>query len=163
MTQVSGAIPAESYGKWTRVEETIEFAHRMGYKRVGLAFCGGLKREAATFLRVLEANGLEIISVMCKTGGIPHEELDIPVLKPGTFQPMCNPIAQARVMNASETELNVLFGLCVGHDSMFIKHSEAPVTCLVVKDRVLAHNSIGAIYGCQGYFKQALFENHKQK
>jgi uncharacterized metal-binding protein len=163
MMNVSGSIPADGYGKWTRLEETIEFALRMGYKRLGLAFCGGLKREAATLLRVLEANDLEIVSVICKTGSISSEELGIPVLRPGTFSPVCNPVAQARVLNASETQLNIMFGLCVGHDSMFIRYSEAPVTCLVTKDRALAHNPIGAIYGCQGYFKKALFENHKRE
>jgi uncharacterized metal-binding protein len=162
LAQVSGSLPVEGKGKWTRVEDTIEFAHRMGYKRIGLAFCGGLKREAAMLLRVLEANGLDVVSVICKTGGISAEELGIPVQKPGTFYPMCNPIAQAKVLNASKTDFNILFGLCVGHDSLFIKHSDALVTSLVVKDRVLAHNPIGAVYGCQGYFKKALFEDHKR-
>ena len=39
----------------------------------------------------------------------------------------------------------MLVGLCVGHDSLFIKYSEAPVTTLVTKDRVLAHNPV-AVY-----------------
>ena len=39
--------------------------------------------------------------------------------------------------------MNFLVGLCVGHDSLFIKYSEAPRTTLVTKDRVLAHNPVG--------------------
>ena len=42
-------------------------------------------------------------------------------------------------------------GLCVGHDSMFYKYSEALVTTLVSKDRVLAHNTIAAIYQSDKY------------
>ena len=53
---------------------------------------------------------------------------------------MCNPIGQAVFLNKAGTQLNVILGLCVGHDSLFIKHAEAPVTVFAVKDRVLAHN-----------------------
>jgi len=42
-------------------------------------------------------------------------------------------------------------GLCVGHDMLFTRHSRAPVTTLVVKDRVLAHNPAGALYS--GYYR----------
>jgi uncharacterized metal-binding protein len=59
---------------------------------------------------------------------------------------MCNPIAQAMIMNREKTELNIIVGLCVGHDSTFIR-SEAPVTVLVAKDRVLCHNPAGACKG----------------
>jgi len=31
----------------------------------------------------------------------------------------------------------------------------------VAKDRVLAHNTIGAIYGAKGYFYQALYREHE--
>lgn len=41
---------------------------------------------------------------------------------------------------------SAVVGLCVGHDSLFIKFSEAPVTVLIAKDRVLAHNPVGALY-----------------
>ena len=41
----------------------------------------------------------------------------------------------------------------MGHDSMFYKYSEAMVTTLIAKDRVLAHNPAGALYCSEGYFK----------
>jgi len=163
--RVSAIVEATGYLRWTRVEETIEFAHRMGFKRLGLAFCVGLHHEASLLAKVLEANGLEVVSVACKTGAIPKEELgltDDQKVRPGTPEVMCNPVAQARLMNAAETQLNVILGLCVGHDSLFIKFSEAPVTCLVAKDRVMAHNPVGAIYCSQGYYRQTLFEKHKR-
>jgi uncharacterized metal-binding protein len=51
--------------------------------------------------------------------------------------------------------MNLVVGLCVGHDMLFTKRSEAPVTTFVVKDRVLAHNPVGAIYS--GYYLEHRF------
>jgi len=69
---------------------------------------------------------------------------------------MCNPILQAKLLNEQKTDFNIALGLCVGHDSLFYQYSEARVTTLVVKDRVLAHNPVGAIYCADGYFKNRL-------
>ena len=54
------------------------------------------------------------------------------------------------------TDLNVIVRLCVGHDTLFIKHSEAPVTYLIVKDRVLAHNPAGALHAMDTYYRRLL-------
>ena len=100
-----------------------------------------------------------MVSVICKTGGISTEEVGIPEevkIHPGEFEAMCNPIAQAKLLNEQHTEFNIEVGLCVGHDSMFYKYSDAMVTTLVAKDRVLAHNPCGAIYCAEGYFKKRL-------
>ena len=70
--------------------------------------------------------------------------------------PMCNPIAQAKLLNEEKTDFNIVLGLCVGHDTLFFKSSEAPVTVLAVKDRALAHNPLGALYLSDGYFKNKL-------
>ena len=51
-----------------------------------------------------------------------------------------------------------MFCLCVGHDTLFIKHSEAPVTYLIVKDRVLGHNPAAALYTAKFYYKRVLDE-----
>jgi len=64
---------------------------------------------------------------------------------------MCNPVMQAKYLNKNKTDLNVLIGLCVGHDSLFYKYAEAPVTTLVSKDRVLAHNTAAALYQADKY------------
>ena len=69
---------------------------------------------------------------------------------------MCNPILQAKLLNKAGTELNVVIGLCVGHDSLFYKCSEALSTTLVTKDRVLAHNPVGALYQVKAYYKRLL-------
>jgi uncharacterized metal-binding protein len=65
---------------------------------------------------------------------------------------MCNPIFQAYVVNDAGTDFNVLLGLCVGHDSLFFKYTEAPTTVLAVKDRVTGHNPLAAVYLSESYY-----------
>ena len=69
---------------------------------------------------------------------------------------MCNPILQAKTLNNEKTQLNVVIGLCVGHDSLFYKYSDALTTTLITKDRVLAHNPAGALYQTKTYYKKLL-------
>ena len=148
-------MEALGYGVWTRVKETVTLCHAMGYSRVGLAFCRGLRREAKILDDILRRNGLDVVSVICKVGGVPTESVGIdPTRKvhPEVFEPMCNPAAQALLCNQQKTQFNIVLGLCVGHDSMFYKHAEALTTTIAVKDRVLAHNPLGALYCAEGYF-----------
>ena len=155
----SSEVEALGYCQWPRLRETIEFSKMMGYQKLGLAFCFGLRREAKVVDSLLRRHGFQVVSAICKTGGIDKERVGIAPdrkLHPGQFEAMCNPIAQARLLNSQHTELNISFGLCVGHDSLFNKYSEAMVTTLVVKDRVLAHNPIGAVYCSEGYFRAKL-------
>lgn len=155
-------VEAHGYCRLTRVEEIMDFARRCGFSRLGLAFCIGLQSEAATVSHILKANGLAVDSVACKNGALPKEELGLAngdKVTPGEFESMCNPIGQARALARAGTELNLLLGLCVGHDSLFMKHSEAPVTVLAVKDRVLGHNPLAAIYLADGYYSARLFPN----
>ena len=128
----------------------------MEYKRIGLAFCGGLHREAKIVNNIFESHGLEVVSAMCKVGGIDKSELgleDFEKINGGGHETMCNPIGQAMIMNEAKTEFNIILGLCVGHDSLFIKHSDAMCTVLAVKDRVLGHNPLAAIYTSESYYK----------
>jgi uncharacterized metal-binding protein len=67
---------------------------------------------------------------------------------------MCNPVSQAELLNRSGCQFNIVLGLCVGHDSLFFKHSEGLATVLVTKDRVLAHNPVGALYLADTYFSR---------
>ena len=76
--------------------------------------------------------------------------------RPGSYEVMCNPIAQAELLNQEGTQFNICLGLCVGHDSLFYKYSKALVTTLVVKDRATGHNPAAAIYCADGYFKSRL-------
>lgn len=148
------------YGRLTRVEEICLFAQKIGAKKIGIATCMGLVNEAQTFAKVLKAKGLDsVCAVVCKVGGIDKTEAGIPdniKVHPGEHESTCNPIVQARIMNEQGTDLNVICGLCVGHDTLFIKHSEAPVTYLIVKDRVLGHNPAAALYGTDFYYRRLL-------
>lgn len=140
-----------------RIVEIVEFARRMGYKRLGLVFCIGLRKEAAVVHEILATNGFEVASVSCKVGGVAKAELGIApgeqVDPSAAHETMCNPVLQAMVVNAVHTDFNVLLGLCVGHDSLFFKHAEAMGTVLAAKDRLLGHNPLAAIYQYDGYYR----------
>lgn len=140
-----------------RLLEVAEFAARMGYTRLGLAFCGGLRSEAAAVHRFLESKGFEVASLMCKSGAVPKSDIGVSrqdQVDPTTeSETMCNPVFQAMAANASEVDFNILLGLCVGHDSLFIRFAEAPVTVLAVKDRLLGHNPLAAVYQMDHYYR----------
>ncbi len=142
-----------------RVQETCEFAQKMGYKKLGIAFCIGLREEALSLSKILEAQGFEVVSVVCKAGRTPKEEIGIKdgeKVRIGEFESMCSPITQAMILNEEKTEFNILVGLCVGHDSLFLKYSEAYCTVLVTKDRVLGHNPAAALYTSSSYYARML-------
>jgi len=149
------------YGKLSRVEEIIVFAKRIGARKIGIATCIGLMNEAKTFVKILKAKGLESYSVICKVGSIDKTEIGIPEelkIQKGCHEALCNPVLQAKLLNKKKTDLNVIVGLCVGHDSLFIKYSKAPVTTLITKDRVLGHNPAAALYTSGFYYKRLLQE-----
>ena len=140
----------------TRMEETIEFSKKMKYQRLGLVFCVGLRKEARVVENLLSSHGFVVISAICKVGRVSKETINIrddQKLSPGNFETMCNPVMQALILNDEKTDFNILLGLCVGHDSLFIKYSEALCTVLAVKDRVLGHNPMGAIYNIDSYYR----------
>ena len=144
--RVSTDVESEFYMKKTRLEELIIYAKRMNFKRLGIAFCIGLEREAKVIHNILSKH-FEVYSVCCKVCGIDKSSFDLKRLhEDWDREAMCNPIGQARVLNENRTDLNIILGLCVGHDTVFTKHSKAPVTTLAVKDRVLGHNPLAAIY-----------------
>lgn len=130
----------------TRLEEIIEFSKRSGFTRLGVAFCIGLAAEAAFVVSVLEKY-FKVDSVCCKMSGINKDEHGLAKIKPEKFEIACNPIGQAQMLNRAQTDLNIQMGLCLGHDILMQKHSQAPVTVLVVKDRALANNPMGVAYG----------------
>jgi uncharacterized metal-binding protein len=63
-------------------------------------------------------------------------------------------VAQAKLLNRAGTDMNCIVGLCVGHDMLFTKYSDAPVTTIVVKDRVTGHNPVSVLYGQNFYYKR---------
>ncbi|MCW9034795.1 MAG: DUF1847 domain-containing protein [Alphaproteobacteria bacterium] len=147
--RAAGQVESEGYCKWTRIEEICAFAKKMNYTKLGIATCIGFLDQANSLGQIFESHGFEVASACCKNGSIPKEETglkDEEKIRPGQFEASCNPITQAEVLNRAGCEFNVVLALCVGHDSLFYKHSEALVTTLVTKDRVLAHNPASALF-----------------
>ncbi|MCK4659824.1 MAG: DUF1847 domain-containing protein [Phycisphaerae bacterium] len=146
--EAASAVEARHYCREPRIREIMLFAEELGYRKLGLAFCVGLAAEAEIIADILGCE-FEVASVCCKLCGIPKATFELEQIDPGKDpEIMCNPAGQATLLNAAKTELNILCGLCVGHDAIFSIVSHAPVTTLIAKDRVLAHNPIGAVY-CQ--------------
>ena len=153
----SAEIEGEFYGKYTRVEEIIEFARRIGAKKIGIATCVGLIEESRIFARILRLNGFEVYGVSCKVGSV--NKTDIGVAEEFTCitgPVMCNAIMKAKLLAKEKVDLNVVVGLCVGHDSLFYKYAKGLTTTLITKDRMLAHNPAGALYQARAYYKKLL-------
>ena len=157
VTLAAAGVESDYYCQMCRVEETIEFAKRIGAKKIGIATCVGLIRETRTLSRILRSHGFEVYGVACKAGTVRKTEVGIPKTCENTGVNMCNPILQAKMLNAEHTDLNIVMGLCVGHDSMFYKYAEGLTTTLVVKDRVLGHNPVATLYAADGYYHNKLF------
>ncbi len=157
VAQESGRVESEGYCKWTRVEEICQFAKKMGFRKIGIATCISFVDHALTLSQILESHGFEVASAACKHGGIPKEDIgleDSEKIRPGGHESMCNPVSQAVLLNEAGCELNIVLGLCVGHDSLFFRHSEGLATTLVAKDRVLAHNPLGALALADTYYSR---------
>ena len=149
-------VEARYYCEETRLGEVILFAKELGCRKVGLAFCIGLSEEAKVVDEILSEH-FTVVSVCCKAGGINKRAFDLQQISAENDEVMCNPAGQAELLNQAKSEFNIMCGLCVGHDAIFSKLSDAPVTTLIVKDRVLAHNPAAAVY-CQ-YIRKRLNEN----
>jgi uncharacterized metal-binding protein len=159
VARASAEVEGLYYCNISRVEEIVAFARRIDAKRIGIASCLGLIEESKTFAKVLRAAGLIPYTVLCKIGSIDKGEIGIPdhlKIQCDAFEACCNPILQAERLNAEKTQFNVIMGLCVGHDSLFIKHSDALVTALVTKDRTNGHNPVSTLYTAKTYSKRIL-------
>lgn len=137
LAEQSARVESAGYGRWPRLREVAEVAMAMGWHRVGVGHCPDTGREAELASRYFRSRGLEV--------SLPPTADD------------CAPVEQAARFAADETDLNVIVGMCVGHDALFIRHSSAPVTSLLVRDRRLRHNPAAALYTRTGYLKDALY------
>ena len=148
----------DSFGyNWTRVRELIEYARVLGYRKIGIAGCVGLIDESKILARILKEAGFKVVLVSCMAGGAARSKFGLKERENASSQVVCNPLMQAEVLNKEKTELNVMVGLCLGHDILFIRNSRADVTPLIVKDRVTGHNPVAALYTSQTYYKERLW------
>ena len=149
-------VESEGYCQWPRVEEILQFASKIGAHRIGIATCVGLLNEASLFAEVLRSRGFEPVGIGCKAGSQLKTSVGIPEACTDIGPIMSNPILQAKYLESESTDLNVVVGLCVGHDSLFYKYSAAPVTTLITKDRVTGHNPAAPLYTLKSYYKKKL-------
>ena len=128
---------------WPRVREIVTFANKVGAKRIGIASCSSFAKEAGVLTDILEQAGFEVIDAMCRIGSLRNVEV-------GAFDAenkransaSCNPFMQAHVLNQAKTDFNIILGLCLGHDMIFARNSEAWVTTLAVKNQSRTHAEI---------------------
>jgi uncharacterized metal-binding protein len=157
--QAASSVEARYYCKEPRIREIMLLAREAGFRKLGLAFCIGLASEAEIIAEILSQE-FEVVSACCKSCGIDKKSLGLKQIDPDKErETMCNPAGQATILDEAGSELNILCGLCVGHDAIFTMTSRAPVTTLIAKDRVLAHNPIGAIYS--PYIRRTLLPQQK--
>lgn len=105
----------------TRVQDTIKFARLIGAERIGIATCTIMLRETRILARLLSEAGFHVEAIGCKVDSNRRTDLDLEPLESGEGPVLCNPIMQALLLNEAKTDLNVLMGLCVGHDALFCK------------------------------------------
>jgi uncharacterized metal-binding protein len=120
-----------------RVREIVEYAKEAGIKRIGIANCTIFNSESDLLEGILSDSGFIVEKVNCKYGRVPFDDL-----LTGYKGISCNPAGQAKYLEERGTELNIMMGLCLGHDMIFNDKSKAPVTPLIVKDRKLQHNTL---------------------
>lgn len=119
-----------------RVQEIAAYARNMGYKKIGVAHCVAVQKEAEALRHMLE-NEFEMVLIDCKCNKIPSSAF----LGEGAKGVSCNPAGQALFLDEQRTEMNIVMGLCIGHDMIFSAQSTVPTTTLLVKDRAHAHNT----------------------
>ena len=120
-----------------RVMEIIAYAKEAGINKIGIANCTTFNNEADQLDTLLSNEGFRVEKVNCKYGRVPFSNL-----VSGYKGVSCNPAGQAKYLEEKGTEVNIMMGLCLGHDMIFNAKSKAPVTPLIVKDRKLHHNTL---------------------
>lgn len=119
----------------SRIKELINFIKLNGYQKIGIANCFSVNPLAEKLKKILESEGIGTVSIHCKESGLEASELSETMSGAS-----CDPKSQAEYLNAEKTDLNINFGLCLGHGLLFQKYSNAPVTTLLVKDACHKHN-----------------------
>ncbi|KAB2929501.1 MAG: DUF1847 domain-containing protein [Leptonema illini] len=143
LMHVADSTPFNENGELrSRVEELLDYSKKRGYKKLGVAFCVSMLKEAQALSRRIEADGMQCEIVCCRVGAIDYDRIGLTKKHPDKFAAICNPVAQARLLNEKAVDLTVQMGLCIGHDIILQEESAAPVTTIVVKDRLHDHHPI---------------------
>jgi uncharacterized metal-binding protein len=126
----------------SRVEEVREFCKKMNYKKIGIAFCKGLRKYGEKLDEIFSED-FEVYSVCCNVCGLTRDEIKVPKMTESAEELACNPLGEAKVLNEKKVDFTIMVGFCIGHDLLFQKNIKSPTTILIVKDRKYRHNSIG--------------------
>lgn len=139
-------VGAEKDGFRSRIEEAVRFSKQLKFTKIGFATCTALQYEMDILERLFSQEGFKVFCAACSIGRVSAEDRGLPHLNE-YVNSFCNPIAQAQILNAEGTELNFIVGLCIGHDILFTQASRAPVSTLIVKDRMTGNNPSAALHG----------------
>ena len=123
-------------GTLSRMEEVVEFAQTMGYKKLGLAYCYGMEQYANAIETLLADKGFEVSAVSCSVGGLKQSEVNSSSC---IHKVSCNPLGQAEQLNSENVDLTFVVGICLGHDILLNRTLNMDFTTLVVKDRKFNH------------------------
>jgi uncharacterized metal-binding protein len=129
-------------GKLSRIDEIIEFATSMNYKKIGLAYCYGMELYAGAIQAMFTEKGFLVSSVSCSVGGLEQSETNAASC---IHNVSCNPLGQAHQLNSENVDLTLIIGICMGHDILLQRNLKMDFTTFVVKDRVHHHNPLLAI------------------
>lgn len=144
--KASCIVREHNNGMTPRIEEAVLYAKELKLKRIGFAACIAMVSELDLLAKLFTKRGFEVYTACCQIGGVNATERGVPEVE-GCSASWCNSIAQAEILNKEKTELNFIVGLCMGHDILFSQYSQAPVSTLIVKDRVTGNNPAAALYG----------------
>lgn len=139
-------VGSEKNGFRPRVEEALHFAKQLNVGKVGFAACTAFGNEIAVLTQYFNDGGIETACVGCQIGRSNAKDRKVPEMSRYINQ-TCHPIAQAEILNSENTGLNFIVGLCLGHDILFTRYSRAPVSTLIVKDRMMGNNPAAVLYG----------------
>lgn len=129
-------------GRLSRIQEIIEFASNMRYKRIGLAYCYGMENYALKIQKIFKNSGFTVVPVSCSIGGLTQDEVNE---KSCIHKVSCNPIGQGHQLNTEQVDITLIMGICLGHDMLLQKQLNMNFTTLVVKDRVFHHNPLQGV------------------
>lgn len=144
--RASCVVRENNGGMTPRIEEALIFARELKLSKIGFAACISMENEMDLLVKLFSKEGFQAYTAGCQIGRVTAEERGVPEVR-GYVAALCNPIAQAEILNSAGTELNFILGLCMGHDILFARYSKAPVSTLIVKDRVTGNNPAAALYG----------------
>ncbi len=142
----SSLVDGGRAGTLTRLEEIAEYCRLRGYKKIGVAYCYALEKQAASIKDFLIKEGLSPVMVSCTVDGISESDIDPDKTETAVS---CNPLGQAEAINQSGAQFAVLVGLCLGHDVLLQKALHMDFTVFAVKDRVTGHNPLLGLPGAQ--------------